>query len=142
MLRLPISGNTTLVPLSHRRDRTLTHHGFLYIVHMQGVNGSIRDQVLLQLRTPILFIQGSKDKMCPLPQLAAVREQMQCKSDLLVVEGGDHSLRVTDGAKTPIPSSLLTVLYPRLSTITATYLPPGTFVYSVPEEEWGYAGRG
>ena len=29
---------------------------------LKGGNGSIRDQVLLDLKTPILFIQGTRDK--------------------------------------------------------------------------------
>lgn len=54
--------------------------------------GAVRDQVLLQLRTPVLFVQGTRDALCPLDRLAAVRDQMQAPSDLYIVEGGDHSL--------------------------------------------------
>jgi len=54
--------------------------------------GAVRDEVLLELRTPVLFVQGTRDSMCPLDRLAAVRERMQVESQLHVVEGGDHSL--------------------------------------------------
>lgn len=54
--------------------------------------GAVRDEVLLELRTPVLFVQGTRDSMCPLDRLAAVRERMQAPSELHVVEGGDHSL--------------------------------------------------
>ena len=54
--------------------------------------GAVRDEVLLELRTPVLFVQGTRDSMCPLERLAAVRERMQVESELHVVEGGDHSL--------------------------------------------------
>jgi len=49
--------------------------------------------VLLELGTPILFIQGSRDALCPLDRLAAVRKSMSAPNDLHVVAGGDHSLR-------------------------------------------------
>lgn len=54
--------------------------------------GAVRDEVLLDLRTPVLFVQGTRDSMCPLDRLASVRERMQAQSELHVVEGGDHSL--------------------------------------------------
>lgn len=59
--------------------------------------GAVRDEVLLDLRTPVLFVQGTRDSMCPLERLAAVRERMQVASELHVVEGGDHSLVVQKG---------------------------------------------
>jgi predicted alpha/beta-hydrolase family hydrolase len=54
--------------------------------------GAVRDEVLLELRTPVLFVQGTRDSMCPLDRLASVRERMQAPNELHVVEGGDHSL--------------------------------------------------
>ena len=56
--------------------------------------GAVRDAVLLELGTPILFIQGTRDTLCPLDRLAAVRKHMSVPNELYVVEGGDHSLRV------------------------------------------------
>ena len=55
----------------------------------------MRDEVLIALRTPILFVQGSRDALCPLDKLAAVRARMTAPSTLLVVEGGNHSLEVS-----------------------------------------------
>ncbi len=63
--------------------------------------GKLRDEVLLQLRTPILFVQGTKDALCPLALLAPVRERMKARNELHVVEGGDHSLRVPKRAPKP-----------------------------------------
>lgn len=57
-----------------------------------GANGSVRDEVLLALRTPVLFVQGTRDRLCPLPRLEEVRRRMRAPNELLVVEGGDHSL--------------------------------------------------
>jgi predicted alpha/beta-hydrolase family hydrolase len=58
-------------------------------------SGKLRDEVLLQLRTPVLFLQGTKDPLCPLPLLESVRAKMTARTELHVVEGGDHSLRVS-----------------------------------------------
>jgi len=60
-----------------------------------GATGALRDEVLLALGTPILFVQGSRDSLCPLDKLAAVRARMTAPSTLLVVEGGNHSLEVS-----------------------------------------------
>ena len=60
-----------------------------------GATGAMRDEVLVALRTPILFVQGSRDALCPLDKLAAVRARMTAPSTLLVVEGGNHSLEVS-----------------------------------------------
>jgi predicted alpha/beta-hydrolase family hydrolase len=59
-----------------------------------GATGALRDEVLLALRTPILFLQGGKDPLCPLADLAAVRRRMTAPNELHVVEGGNHSLEV------------------------------------------------
>lgn len=65
---------------------------------LRGQNGKLRDQVLLELKTPILFVQGTRDTLCALPELLQVRKQMSARSELYVVEGGDHSLEVTKTA--------------------------------------------
>lgn len=54
--------------------------------------GAVRDQVLLELGTPVLFVQGTRDPMCPLDRLEAVRARMRVATDLFVVDSGDHSL--------------------------------------------------
>lgn len=54
----------------------------------------LRDKVLRDLRTPILFVQGTRDPLCPLDLLERVRGEMTAPNELFVVEGGDHSLAV------------------------------------------------
>ncbi len=63
-----------------------------------GDRSKLRDQVLLELKTPILFAQGTRDPLCPLDLLEDVRTQMNAPSTLTVVEGGDHSLVVAKTA--------------------------------------------
>ncbi len=62
-----------------------------------GRGGGTREEALLALRTPVLFVQGSRDPLCPLERLEDVRRHMAAPSALHVVEGGDHSLLVTKG---------------------------------------------
>jgi len=60
-----------------------------------GNSGKVRDQVLLELETPILFVQGTRDPLCPLERLSEVRKKMRARSKLFVVDAGDHSLQVS-----------------------------------------------
>ena len=59
-----------------------------------GDRSKLRDQVLLDLKTPVMFAQGTRDSLCPLDLLEGVRKRMRAPSTLYVVEGGDHSLIV------------------------------------------------
>jgi uncharacterized protein len=63
-----------------------------------GDRSKLRDQVLLELKTPILFVQGTRDSLCPLDLLEDVRRRMDAPSTLHIVEGGDHSLIVGKAA--------------------------------------------
>src|SRR5439155_15371885 len=54
----------------------------------------LRDEVLRALTTPILFVQGTCDSLCPLDLLERARTEMKAPTFLHIVEGGDHSLRV------------------------------------------------
>jgi hypothetical protein len=59
-----------------------------------GDRTKLRDEVLRALTAPILFVQGTRDALCPLDPLERVRAEMKTPNFLHVVEGGDHSLRV------------------------------------------------
>lgn len=60
-----------------------------------GQNGARREEVLARLSCPILFVQGTRDKLCPLDDLQQVRERLAAPNELHVVPEGDHSLEVT-----------------------------------------------
>ena len=62
---------------------------------LRGQNGKLRDEVLVALETPILFVQGTRDALCPLDELDQVRKRMTARSELYVVESGDHSLEAS-----------------------------------------------
>ncbi|MBV8585746.1 MAG: alpha/beta hydrolase [Verrucomicrobia bacterium] len=55
----------------------------------------MRNKVLLGLTKPVLFVQGTRDRLCPLELLASVRAEMRVSNHLYVVEDGDHSLLLT-----------------------------------------------
>jgi uncharacterized protein len=61
---------------------------------LRSPRGELRDEVLLALRTPVLFVQGTRDPLSPLDALEAVRRGMAAPSALHVVAGGNHSLEV------------------------------------------------
>ena len=59
-----------------------------------GQGGKVRDEVLLALRTPILFVQGTRDALCPTGRLEALLPRLAAPHAVHHVEDGDHSLRV------------------------------------------------
>jgi uncharacterized protein len=65
-----------------------------YPLCAMGDRTKLRDEVLRALNTPILFVQGTRDPLCPLDLLDRVRAEMKTQNVLHAVEGGDHSLRV------------------------------------------------
>ena len=65
---------------------------FAYPLCGGGDPSRLRDKVLRQVQTPILFVQGTRDPLCPLELLEKIRPEMKGATFLHVVEGGDHSL--------------------------------------------------
>jgi pimeloyl-ACP methyl ester carboxylesterase len=59
-----------------------------------GQNGSVRDQILLDIDPSIdvLFISGDGDNMCDLERLNEVRNNMKAKTWLAVAQGADHGM--------------------------------------------------
>lgn len=68
---------------------------FGYPLLSSGKVRKVRDEVLKELRTPVLFIQGTRDPLCPPELLAHVRDQMTAPNELYSVDSGDHSLQVS-----------------------------------------------
>ena len=65
-----------------------------YPLCAMGDRTKLRDEILRAMTTPILFVQGTRDALCPLDLWSASRAEMKAPNFLHVVEGGDHSLRV------------------------------------------------
>jgi uncharacterized protein len=60
-----------------------------------GDPAKLRAEVLRKLSTRVLFVQGTRDRLCPLPLLEDVGREMKAFNRLHIVDGGDHSLLVT-----------------------------------------------
>jgi predicted alpha/beta-hydrolase family hydrolase len=65
-----------------------------YPLCAMGDRTKLRDQVLRDLQTPILFVQGTRDPLCPLDLLEKIRAEMSVRNFLHIIENGDHSLIV------------------------------------------------
>src|SRR3954468_7669321 len=65
-----------------------------YPLCAMGDRTKLRDEVLRSLNTPILFVQGTRDSLCPLDLLEGVRSRMTAPNELHIVQDGDHSLNV------------------------------------------------
>ncbi|MGH7935700.1 MAG: alpha/beta family hydrolase, partial [Chthoniobacterales bacterium] len=65
-----------------------------YPLCAMGDRSKLRDEVLRALTISVLFVQGTRDKLCPLDLLERVRGEMKARSELHLVQGGDHSLGV------------------------------------------------
>ncbi|KAJ6712613.1 TESTIS DEVELOPMENT PROTEIN PRTD [Salix purpurea] len=61
---------------------------------LKAMNGAVRDETLLQLTIPLMFVQGSKDGLCPLEKLEAVCKKMKIHNEVYVINGGDHSFKI------------------------------------------------
>ncbi|KAI3713544.1 hypothetical protein L1987_72122 [Smallanthus sonchifolius] len=61
---------------------------------LKATNGVIRDELLLQLTVPIMFVQGGNDGFCPLESLEIVRKKLKALNALHVIENGDHSFQI------------------------------------------------
>lgn len=63
-------------------------------LHPEGRPGDARAQHLHAVTLPLLFVQGSKDRLAALDRLRPVLAALGPRAHLHVVEQGDHSLRV------------------------------------------------
>src|SRR5215471_12557768 len=68
-----------------------------YPLCAMGDRTKLRDKVLRELTTPILFVQGTRDPLCPSELLETVRSQMKAPNTLHVVDQADHSLMLRKG---------------------------------------------
>lgn len=68
-----------------------------YPLHAPGRPENIRDEHLTDIAAPMLFVEGTRDPFCPLATLEKVRKKL-ARTDLIVVEDGDHSLKVRKGS--------------------------------------------
>ena len=69
-----------------------------YPLHPPGRPDRIRDAHLHDISAPMLFVEGTRDPFCPLDTLERVRRDLTADTEVVVVDGGDHSLKVRKGS--------------------------------------------
>jgi uncharacterized protein len=67
---------------------------FGFPLHAAGTPGVERSNHLADVRTPMLFLQGSRDSLADLKLLKPLCKRLGTKAELFVIEGGDHSFHV------------------------------------------------
>ena len=66
---------------------------FGFPLHAPGRRESARGEHLLRVPCPMLFHQGTRDRLADLDLLRPLLERVGPRAELHMVEGGDHSLR-------------------------------------------------
>ena len=67
---------------------------FGFPLHSPGQPGTMRARHLDDVDVPMLFLQGTRDKLAELALLEPVCSALGAKAQLHVVEGADHSFHV------------------------------------------------
>jgi uncharacterized protein len=72
-----------------------------YPLHPPGRPDQLRDAHLPDVKRPMLFVQGSRDTFGTPSELSPILERLSPRPTLHVVEGGDHSFKISgkDSAK-------------------------------------------
>ncbi len=65
-----------------------------YPLHPPGKPDRLRIEHLFRIRCPMLFIQGTRDRLCELDELQTLLESLTAPVHLHVIQGGDHSFKV------------------------------------------------
>jgi predicted alpha/beta-hydrolase family hydrolase len=65
-----------------------------YPLHPPGRPDRLRTAHLDGISAPMLFVEGTRDPFCPLDTLDKVRADLIAPTEVAVIDGGDHSLRV------------------------------------------------
>ena len=88
------SAAAALVATGRVRPAGLVFLGFA--LHREDDREDLRTADLPKVRRPMLFVQGSRDRLCDLEILGRVRREMKLPGALHVVEGGDHSFQLPE----------------------------------------------
>jgi predicted alpha/beta-hydrolase family hydrolase len=72
---------------------------FGFPLHAAGKPGAERGQHLLEVKIPMLFLQGSRDALAELKLLKPLCAAIGKRAELFVVKGGDHSFHMLKSAR-------------------------------------------
>src|SRR5262245_53288923 len=71
---------------------------FGFPLHAAGRPGAERGQHLVDIKIPLLFLQGSRDALADLKLLKPLCARIGKRAELFIVEGGDHSFHMLKSA--------------------------------------------
>lgn len=90
-----MGGRMTSQYLSLGEDDTLRGVAFLgFPLHAPGRDGVERADHLKNVKVPMLFVQGTRDKLAEIGLITSVSNELGRRATLHVVEDGDHSFAV------------------------------------------------
>lgn len=87
-----MGGRMASLALSEQADAAV--RGLVFVgfpLHNAGKRGNERADHLFEVSTPMLFLQGTRDKLADLTYLQPVCERLGPQATLHIVNGGDHS---------------------------------------------------
>jgi len=82
---------------AHAATARLRIEGLFFLgfpLHKQDNPAEVRSERLYRVVSPMLFLQGSRDRHCDLPTLRRILARVGAPVQLHVVEDADHNLRV------------------------------------------------
>lgn len=87
-----MGGRMASLAMSEQADALVRGLVFLgFPLHNAGKRGNERADHLLEISLPMLFLQGTRDKLADLAYLQPVCERLGARATLHIVEDGDHS---------------------------------------------------
>src|SRR5262245_8211525 len=64
-----------------------------YPLHPPGQPTKLRTEHLAQIKMPMLFVQGTRDSLGSIDEIAPIIKQLKLPAEIYVIEGGDHSFK-------------------------------------------------
>ncbi|HZA55761.1 MAG TPA: alpha/beta family hydrolase [Candidatus Udaeobacter sp.] len=86
-----------ITSLTARKETLENVRGLVFFgfpLHAAGRPSAERGRDLLELKLPLLFLQGSRDALADLELLRPLCSRMGKRAELFVIEGGDHSFHM------------------------------------------------
>jgi uncharacterized protein len=81
-----------------------------YPLHPPGKPEQLRAQHLAHIKAPMLFVQGSRDAFGTPEELQPIVSALAARTDVYVVDQGDHSFKVPKSARVPQQSVYASIL--------------------------------
>lgn len=72
-----------------------------YPLHPPGRPDKLRSEHLPKIKAPMLFVQGSRDAFGTKQEISSLIKKLKLPAELYAVEGGDHSLKVSQSSGVP-----------------------------------------